>query len=93
MIKNLGGMACPDLFEEELCDLSRCCAYTNWGNWEACVNVCGDVEGAVFMKHRMVTSIWIEDQCSKNLMEVKFDKELQPECPFKCPVGDFLLLS
>ena len=55
-----------------------------------CINSCGDVEGAMSIRHRMLSSIWIKDQCNDTLKELKFDKGLQSECPFRCPVNSCL---
>ena len=55
-----------------------------------CINSCGDVEGAMSIRHRMLSSIWIKDQCNETLKELKFDKKLQSECPFRCPVNSLL---
>ncbi|KAL5250413.1 hypothetical protein ACHWQZ_G016220 [Mnemiopsis leidyi] len=85
IVENPGSTTCPDLSETEPCDLADCCKYTEWGDWESCVNSCGDVEGAVQMRHRLLSSVWIKEQCKESLQHVMFDKNIQSECSFRCP--------
>ena len=88
VIENSSNAPCPDLTETQPCDLTQCCKYTEWGDWENCINSCGDVETVVQMRHRLLSSVWIKEQCKESLQHVKFDKTIQSDCSFRCPVSN-----